>query len=108
MAVGAYAWHRGPDRRFGLVLIAAAAGWAVTTLAETDDSLATPSAGPPVGWSSSWSRSAAMSTSPPHPAPARLYTAACRRAERHRRLRCRPCASQTARSARVERSCLRR
>ncbi|HWM10697.1 MAG TPA: histidine kinase [Solirubrobacteraceae bacterium] len=37
VAVGAYAWHRGPDRVFGLVLIAAGAGWAVTTLAETDD-----------------------------------------------------------------------
>ena len=53
MAVGAYAWHRGPDARFGLVLIVAGAGWAVTTLAETDGSWPTPSAGPPVGWSSS-------------------------------------------------------
>ena len=49
MAVGAYAWHRGPDRRFGLVLIAAGAGWAVTTLAETDDSLAYP-VGRTAGW----------------------------------------------------------
>ena len=55
-----------------------------------------------------WPRSAATSTSPPRPAPAPLSTAACRRAERQRRLRRPPCASQTARSARVERSCLRR
>ena len=39
LAVGGYAWHRGPDARFGLLLIAAGAGLAVTTLAETDDSL---------------------------------------------------------------------
>ena len=39
LAVGGYAWHRGPDTRFGLLLIAAGAGLAVTTLAETDDSL---------------------------------------------------------------------
>src|SRR5688572_13310209 len=49
MAVGAYAWHRGPDSRFGLVLIAAGAGWAVTTLAETDDSLAY-TVGRTAGW----------------------------------------------------------
>lgn len=49
MAVGAYAWHRGPDSRFGLVLIAAGAGWAVTTLTETDDSLAYT-----VGWTAGW------------------------------------------------------
>ena len=49
MAVGAYAWHRGPDARFGLVLIAAGAGWAVTTLAETDDSLAY-TVGRTAGW----------------------------------------------------------
>ncbi len=49
MAAGAYAWHRGPDARFGLVLIAAGAGWAVTTLAETDDSLAY-TVGRTAGW----------------------------------------------------------
>jgi signal transduction histidine kinase len=49
MAVGAYAWHRGPDIRFVLVLIAAGAGWAVTTLAETDDSLAY-TVGRTAGW----------------------------------------------------------
>lgn len=40
MAIGAYAWHRGWESRFGLVLIAAGACWAVTTLAETDDNMA--------------------------------------------------------------------
>jgi signal transduction histidine kinase len=49
MAAGAYAWHRGPDARFGLVLIAAGAGWAVTTLAETDGSL-TYTVGRAAGW----------------------------------------------------------
>ena len=49
MAVGAYAWHIGPDRRFGLVLIVAGAGWAVTTLAEADASL-TYTAGRAAGW----------------------------------------------------------
>ena len=49
MAVGAYAWHRGPDSRFGLVLIMAGAGWAVTTLAEADDSLAY-TVGRTAGW----------------------------------------------------------
>ena len=49
MAVGAYAWYRGPDARFGLVLIAAGAGWAVTTLAETDGSL-TYTVGRAAGW----------------------------------------------------------
>ena len=36
IAVGVYAWLRGPDARFGLVLVAAGAAWAVTTLAESD------------------------------------------------------------------------
>jgi signal transduction histidine kinase len=49
MAVGTYAWRRGPDSRFGLLLIIAGAGWAVTTLAETDDSLAY-TVGRTAGW----------------------------------------------------------
>jgi signal transduction histidine kinase len=39
VAVGCYAWHRRPDERFGLLLIAAGFGWFLTTLAESDDSL---------------------------------------------------------------------
>ena len=49
MAVGVYAWHRGPDSRFGLVLVMAGAGWAVTTLAEADDSVAY-TVGRTAGW----------------------------------------------------------
>ena len=49
MAVGAYAWHVGPDSRFGLVLVVAGAGWAVTTLAEADGSLAY-TVGRAAGW----------------------------------------------------------
>jgi signal transduction histidine kinase len=37
IAVGLYAWSRRPDERFGLVLVAAGAGWFVTTLAESRD-----------------------------------------------------------------------
>ena len=37
IGVGLYAWYRGPDERFGLLLIAAGAGWFVTTLAESGD-----------------------------------------------------------------------
>jgi signal transduction histidine kinase len=39
VAVGCYAWYRGPHRRFGLLLIAAGFGWFLTTLAESDNSL---------------------------------------------------------------------
>ena len=49
MAVGVYAWHRGADARFGLVLFAAGAGWAVTTLAETHDPAAY-TVGRAAGW----------------------------------------------------------
>jgi signal transduction histidine kinase len=37
IAVGVYARYRQPDERFGLVLVAAGAGWFVTTLAESQD-----------------------------------------------------------------------
>jgi signal transduction histidine kinase len=37
IAVGLYARSRRPDERFGLVLVAAGAGWFVTTLAESRD-----------------------------------------------------------------------
>jgi signal transduction histidine kinase len=49
IAVGAYAWYRGPESRFGLLLVAAGAGLAVTTLAETDAS-ATYTVGRVAGW----------------------------------------------------------
>jgi signal transduction histidine kinase len=49
VGVGAYAWYRGPDRRFALVLVAAGAGWAMTTLAESDSSAAY-TAGRTAGW----------------------------------------------------------
>jgi signal transduction histidine kinase len=39
IGVGLYAWRHGPDERFGLLLIAAGAGWFVTTLAESGDEL---------------------------------------------------------------------
>lgn len=39
MAVGLYAWHRGVDERFGVLLIAAGGAWFVTTFAESDDEL---------------------------------------------------------------------
>ena len=39
IAVGLYAWRHGPDERFGRLLIAAGAGWFVTTLAESGDEL---------------------------------------------------------------------
>ena len=39
VAVGCYAWYRGPHRRFGLLLMAAGFGWFLTTLAESGNSL---------------------------------------------------------------------
>jgi signal transduction histidine kinase len=39
IAVGLYAWHRRPDERFGLLLVAAGFGWFLTTLAESGDSV---------------------------------------------------------------------
>jgi signal transduction histidine kinase len=40
IAVGLYAWYRRENRRFGILLMAAGAGWFVTTLAESDSALA--------------------------------------------------------------------
>ena len=37
IAVGLYAWHRGTDRRLGLLLVCTGAAWCVTTLAESGD-----------------------------------------------------------------------
>ena len=39
VAVGCYAWYRGPHRRFGLLLMAVGFGWFLSTLAESDDSV---------------------------------------------------------------------
>jgi hypothetical protein len=49
VAVGCYAWYRGPHRRFGLLLMAAGFGWFLTTLAESDNSLLY-STGRVAGW----------------------------------------------------------
>jgi signal transduction histidine kinase len=49
IAVGLYAWSRQPDERFGLVLVAAGAGWFLTTLAESRDE-AVYTAGRLAGW----------------------------------------------------------
>jgi signal transduction histidine kinase len=49
VAVGCYAWHRGPHRRFGLLLLAAGFGWFLTTLAESDNSVLY-STGRVAGW----------------------------------------------------------
>ena len=40
IAVGLYAWYRGENRRFGILLMATGAGWFVTTLAESDGAVA--------------------------------------------------------------------
>ncbi len=39
IAIGLYAWHRGSDRRLGLLLVLTGAGWCLTTLAESGDEL---------------------------------------------------------------------
>ncbi len=49
IAVGLHAWYRGENRRFGLVLMAAGAGWFVTTLAESDGAVAY-TVGRTAGW----------------------------------------------------------
>jgi signal transduction histidine kinase len=49
VAVGCYAWYRGPHRRFGLLLMAAGFGWFLTTLAESDNSVLY-SSGRVAGW----------------------------------------------------------
>ena len=48
-AVGLYAWYRGENRRFGILLMAAGAGWFVTTLAESDAAVAY-TVGRTAGW----------------------------------------------------------
>jgi signal transduction histidine kinase len=40
ISVGLYAWYQGENRRFGILLMAAGAGWFVTTLAESDGAVA--------------------------------------------------------------------
>ena len=37
VAVGIYAWHRGPDERFGRLLVGMGYAWFLTTLSESDD-----------------------------------------------------------------------
>jgi signal transduction histidine kinase len=49
IAAGLYAWYRGENRRFGLLLFAAGAGWFVTTLAESDGAVAY-TVGRTAGW----------------------------------------------------------
>jgi signal transduction histidine kinase len=49
IAVGLYAWYRGENRRFGLVLMTVGAGWFVTTLAESDGEVAY-TVGRTAGW----------------------------------------------------------
>jgi signal transduction histidine kinase len=49
IGVGLYAWYRGENRRFGILLMAAGAGWFVTTLAESDSSVAY-TVGRTAGW----------------------------------------------------------
>src|SRR4051812_17443362 len=39
VTVGAYAWHRRPDERFGRLLMLTGFGWYLTTLAESGDEL---------------------------------------------------------------------
>ena len=49
IGVGLYAWYRGENRRFGILLLAAGAGWFLTTLAESDGSV-TYTVGRTAGW----------------------------------------------------------
>jgi len=49
IAVGLYAWYRGENRRFGLLLVLAGAGWFLTALAEADGPVAY-TAGRTAGW----------------------------------------------------------
>jgi signal transduction histidine kinase len=49
IAVGLYAWYRGHNRRFGVLLMAAGAGWFVTSLSESGDAVAY-TVGRTAGW----------------------------------------------------------